>query len=72
MPHQVVLGHIGCITPINPTSKFGPIPCPMDTLYGNLGVGGATTSKIKKQKQKFNVGLNILDEGYFLSNEGIA
>ncbi len=32
MLHQVVFGHIGCITPINPISKFGFIPCPMHTF----------------------------------------
>jgi hypothetical protein len=30
----------------------------------------ATTSKIKKQKQKLNVRFNILDEGYRFKNEG--
>jgi len=35
MPYQVVLGCIQCIIPVNPTNKFGRIPCPMDTLYGN-------------------------------------
>jgi hypothetical protein len=35
MLYHVVLGCIRCIAPINPTNKFGHIPCPMDTLYGN-------------------------------------
>jgi hypothetical protein len=43
MPYQVVLGHIGCITPINPTSNFWPILCPMDTFYGNQGKGNVAT-----------------------------
>jgi hypothetical protein len=43
----------------------------MDTFYGN-GEGGATTFEIKKQKQKNNLRLNILDEGYSLNNENIA
>jgi hypothetical protein len=51
MPHQVVLSCIGWITPINPTSKFGPILYPMDTFHGNLGGGGWTTTFLKK-KQK--------------------
>jgi len=36
MPHQVVFGCIGCITPIN---KFGPILCLVHTFYGNQGKG---------------------------------
>jgi hypothetical protein len=67
MLYQVVLGYIGCIAPINPTSKFGPILCPMDTFYGNWGRG----NHIYKKK-KPNVRLNILNEGYPLNNEGIT
>jgi len=36
------------------------------------GWGGRPHLKSKNKNKKFNVGLNILDEGYFLSNEGIA
>jgi len=71
MSHQVVFSHIGCITPINPTSKFGPIFCLMNTFYGNQG-GGTITSQIKNKNKKLNVILNILDEGYPLNNENIA
>jgi hypothetical protein len=47
MSYQVVFGHIGCIAPINPINKFGPIPCPMDTLYGNWGKGNRIWSHKK-------------------------
>ncbi len=71
LPHQVVFGLIGCITPINPINKFGHIPCPMDTFYGNQR--GVTTSKcLKKKEKKPSVRLNILDEGYPQNNEIIA
>jgi hypothetical protein len=53
MLYQVVFGHIGCITPINPTSKFGPIPCPMATR------GKVTTFETQKTK----IRIKIMDEG---------
>jgi hypothetical protein len=72
MPHQIVLGHIGCIAPINLISQLGPILFPMD-LYGNLGEGGWQPHlKSKNKNKKPNVKLNILNEGYPLNNEGIA
>ncbi len=66
MSYHIVIGCIRCIAPINLVRKFWSIPCPMDTPFR------ATTSKIKKQKQKPNVRPNILDEGYPLHNEGIT
>jgi hypothetical protein len=71
--YRVVFGHIGCITPINLPSKFGPIPCPMDTLYGNWGK--ATTFETKKTKNKNNkpnARINVINESYFLHDEGIT
>ncbi len=51
MPHQVILGRIACIPPINVVSKFGPILCPMHTFYGNQGRGNhILNQKIKKHK----------------------
>jgi hypothetical protein len=50
IPYQVVIGCIGCITPINCTSKFGLVLCPMDILHGNQNK--ATTFKIEKTKLK--------------------
>jgi hypothetical protein len=71
MPHQVILGRITCIPPINVVSKFGPILCPMHTFYGNQGRGNhILNQKIKKHKP--NVRINILDEGYALHDEAIA
>jgi len=60
MLHRNILGCIGCI---NTKSKFGPIFCPMHTLFGNRGKGN--TSKTKKYiNTKPNVKINNLDEGY--------
>jgi hypothetical protein len=52
MLHQVIFGHIGCITPINPIRKFGPILCPMDTFYGNRRGAQPHPKFLKKQKTK--------------------
>jgi hypothetical protein len=70
MLHQVVLGRIGIIAPINVVSKFGPILYLMHTLYGSWE--RATTSKTIKKNIKPNVKINILDEAYALQDEGIA
>jgi hypothetical protein len=53
------------IAPINHASKFGPIPCPMDTFYGNQGRGNHIRNQKKKQKtkKKPTMRINILDEG---------
>ncbi len=50
MPHQIVLGYIRCIAPINLTRKFGPVPCPMDTFYGNWGRGNHIWNQKTKTK----------------------
>jgi len=71
MPHQIVLGHIGCIAPINVASKFGPILCPMHTFYGNQGKGNHILNQ-KNKNIKPNVKINILDEGYAQHDEGIT
>jgi hypothetical protein len=71
MPHQVVIGHIGCIAPISTTRNFGPILCLVHTFYGNRGKGNHIWNQ-KKKNIKLNVRNNILDEGYALHDEGIA
>jgi len=39
MFNQIVFGYIGCIAPIKLVNKFGPIPFPMHTVYGNWRKG---------------------------------
>jgi len=50
MLYQVVLGDIGCITPINPTSPLSTIPCPNGHPLWKLGEGQSHL-KPKEQKQ---------------------
>ncbi len=71
MLYQVVLGNVGDIAPMNQTSKLCPILFPMNALYGNWGKGNHIWNQNTKKK-KLNVGINILDEGYPLYDEGIA
>ncbi len=71
MLYQVVLGGIGCIAPIKPTSLFNTIPCPMNTFYGNQGRGNCIRNHENKNN-KPNVKINILDEGQTTYDKSIA
>jgi hypothetical protein len=62
MLYKIVLDDIRCIAPINLVSKFGPIPCPMDTLYGNWGRGNYIRNQKNKNNEP-NVKINIMDPG---------
>jgi len=64
LSHQILLGHIGCITPINTIRKFIAPSFAQCTPF-MATTGGTTTSETKKTKNiKLNVKMNNLDEGY--------